>query len=174
MIKCDVFVFFCLLLFITGITGCISTNSSVSPVATTSVPAVAVTQPTAASGTVITAVPATELARIQQDLLGVSSGSGSLYQFQGRLSISGGVYKSVTVIMQYTDGTEYVSDAGSMGGASPVLKAFTIYPDSRYEGQAPEFFIGLDGTRYEAMYRYIDGKIFRIATSDTAVPVLKQ
>jgi hypothetical protein len=174
MIQRDVFVFFCLLIFITGITGCTSTNSPVSPVATTSVPAVAMTQPTAASGTVITAVPVTELARIQQDLLGLGSGSGSLYQLQGRLSISGGAYKSVRVIMRYPDGTEYVSDAGSMGGASPVLKTFTIYPDSRYEGQAPEFFISLDGTRYEATYRYTDGKIFRIATSDTAVPVLKQ
>jgi len=163
-----VFAFFCLLLF-ACLAGCMYTNPTGTPVTTTPSPVAAATQPTVVSGTVITAVPATELARIEEESLGVASGTGSVYQFRGSLSISGGVYKSVEAIMQYPDGTRYVFDAGGMGGSKPVVKTMILYPDSRFQVLTPKYFIRLDGNDYATTYQYTDGTIYRIATTDSAV-----
>jgi hypothetical protein len=171
MRKYQVPVFFCILILLSFIAGCTSTNSPGTVVATTPFPATGVTTPTEVSGTVITAIPSTELARIQQDLLGVASGTGSLYQFKGKLTTDGGTYKSVRVIMRYPDGQQYVFDAGNMGGASPTVKSFALFPDSSYQGQVAKYFIRLDGNEYATVYQYTDGTIYRIATSDSAVPV---
>jgi hypothetical protein len=163
------FAFFCLLLF-ACLAGCMYANPSGTPVATTPSPAGITTPPTVVSGTVITAVPVTELARIGEESLGVPSGTGSVYQFRGSLSISGGAYTSVKAVMHYPDGTEYVFDAGAMGGSKPVVKSIILYPDSRYQDQTPVYFIRLDGKEYATTYQYTDGTIYRVATTDSAVP----
>jgi hypothetical protein len=133
----------------------------------------AVTEPTVASGTVVTAAPATELARIQQVSLGMDSGTGSVYRFSGIVSISGGIYTSVKVIMKYPDGTEYRFDAGSMGGANATAKNVIIYPDGRYQGQTAGYFISLDSNEYATTYQYTDGTIYRIATTADAATGLQ-
>ena len=166
-----VFVFFCLLILASCTAGCAYAPPPMTPVPLTPAPAVTEIPATPVSGTVVTMVPATELARIRQDNLGIASGSGAIYQFRGSLAISGGVYESVKGILRYPDGTEYVFDAGSMGGASPVVKTMILYPDSRYQGQTPKYFISLDGKEYATVYQYTDGTIYRIASTDTAVPV---
>jgi hypothetical protein len=171
MRKRAVFVFFGLLILLSCITGCTYTNPSGTPVTPPPSPSITVTQPAVVPMTVITAVPATELARIRQDSLGIASGTGSIYQFRGSLAISGGAYKSVKAILQYPDGTAYVFDAGNMGGASPVVKTMILYPDSRYQGQTPKYLISLDGKEYSTVYQYTDGTIYRIASTDTVVPV---
>ena len=158
-------VFFCLILAVC-IAGCTSTNPVGIAAAT---PSPAVPETTMTYGTVITAIPSVEIARIQQDILGVPGGHGSVFQFGGKITINGGVYHAVGLIMRYPDGTEYSFDAGSMGGASPVVRNFVIYPDSRYQNQVPAYFITLDGKNYATVYRYTDGTIFRIASSDSAV-----
>jgi len=173
MRKEAVFVFFCALVLFACIAGCLYPNPSPGTTIPPTPPpaAAAVTAPTVASGTVITAAPATELARIREESLGVGSGSGDVYQFLGSISISGGEYRSVDAILQYPDGTNYTFHAGSMGGANPVVKDIILYPDSRYQGQTPEYFISLDGKEYATVYQYTGGTIYRIATTDSAVPV---
>ncbi len=103
----------------------------------------------------------------------MDSGTGSIYRFQGILTISGGAYSSVKMIMQYPDGTEYVFDAGGMGGVHPAAKTVILYPDARYQFQTAKYFIVLDGKEYATVYKYTDGTIYRIATTDTAVPVMQ-
>ena len=171
MRKCAILVFFCLLILASSIAGCTYAKPSGTPAPLPPAPAGAETRPTPVSGTVVTMVPAAELARLREESFGVASGSGAMYQFRGSLAISGGAYKSVRAIMQYPDGTEYVFDGGSMGGASPVAKTMILYPDPRYLGQTPKYFISLDGKEYATLYQYTGGIINRIATTDTAVPV---
>ena len=173
MKKQGLLAFLCVLILVSGSAGCLYPNpSSGTTIPPTSTPAAeAVTLPTVASGTVITAVQATELARIREESLGVASGTGSVYRFLGSISISGGAYRSVDAILQYPDGTEYTFHAGSMGGASPVVKNIILYPDSMYLGQTPKYLISLDGKEYATAYQYTDGIIYRIATTDSAVPV---
>ena len=171
--KNTVFVFFSLLFLVSCLAGCMYAAPSGAPAAAQPSPPPAVTAPEETPGTIVTAVPAMELARIQQQTLGTDSGTGSLYRFQGKLSISGGAYSSVRVIMQYPDGTRYAFDAGEMGGASPSVKTVNLYPDPRYQYQTAKYFIVLDRKEYATVYRYTDGTIYRIATTDTAVPVAR-
>jgi hypothetical protein len=166
-----VFVFFCLCTLAACSTGCMYANPPGTPVTLSPAPVIAGTPLPAAPVTVITVAPAKELARIRQESLGVGIGTGSLYQYRGSLAISGGAYSSVKVILHYPDGTDYVFDAGSMGGASPVVKPVVLYPDSRYQGQTPDYLISLDGKEYATVYQYTDGTIYRIASTDSAVPV---
>ncbi len=119
MRKNTVLVFFFLLFLISCLAGCMYTAPSGTPVAAQPSPPPAVTTPEETPGPIITAVPATELARIEQQNLGTDSGTGSMYRFQGILTISGGAYSSVKMIMQYPDGNEYVFDAGEMGEPAP-------------------------------------------------------
>lgn len=173
MRKNTVLVFFFLLFLISCLAGCMYTAPSGTPVAAQPSPPPAVTTPEETPGPIITAVPATELARIEQQNLGTDSGTGSMYRFQGILTISGGAYSSVKMIMQYPDGNEYVFDAGEMGGAGPAATTVILYPDAGYQYQTANYFIVLDGKEYATNYQYTDGTIYRIATTDTAVPVAR-
>jgi hypothetical protein len=119
--------------------------------------------------TLITALPVDEVARIQVDHFGLDPSNGDVYEFTGKVQVNDGVYHSVQVILRYPDGQEYTYNAGGMGGSNVTLKPFFIYPDNRYMGTNPDKIIALDGKRYHTIYRYEDGVLVWIATSDTVV-----
>ena len=119
--------------------------------------------------TLITALPVDEVARIQGDHFGLDPSNGDVYEFTGKVQVNDGVYHSVQVILRYPDGQEYTYNAGGMGGSNVTLKPFFIYPDNRYMGTNPDKIIALDGKRYHTIYRYEDGVLVWIATSDTVV-----
>ena len=116
--------------------------------------------------TLLTPVPAPEIARITVDHFGMNPSTGSIYEFVGMVQVNGGVYRSVKVILRYSDTQEYAYDAGGMGGSNQTIKPFSLFPDDRYKGTNPEKIIVLDGKRYITEYRYENGVLAWIATSD--------
>jgi hypothetical protein len=87
------------------------------------------------------------------------------------VSVYNGVYDAVRVIIMYADGQHYSYDAGGMGGSNATVKPFYLFPDKRYAGQNPEYYIQLGDTVYSTQYEYGNGGIIRIATSADALAV---
>ncbi len=119
--------------------------------------------------TLITPLPVNEIARIKVDHFGMNTATENVYEFIGRVQVSGGPYQSVKVILRYPDTQEYVYDAGGMGGSNATLKPFYLYPDDRYKGRNPEKIISLDGKQYGTKYRTENMVDYWIANSDNVV-----
>lgn len=119
--------------------------------------------------TLITPLPAREIARIRVDHFGMNPTTETIYEFVGKVQVNNGPYQTVQVILRYPDSQEYAYDAGGMGGANATLKPFSLFPADRYKGTNPEKIIALDGKRYGTEYRYEDGAIAWIATTDTVL-----
>lgn len=117
----------------------------------------------------VTPLPVNEVARITVDHFGMNPSTETVYEFVGKVQVNNGPYQSVQVILRYPDSQEYAYDAGGMGGANATLKPFYLYPADRYKGTNPEKIIALDGKRYGTVYRYKDGVIAWIATTDNLV-----
>jgi len=154
-----------LLLLVAGLaafSGCTSTSGTAPPAPVlTPEPITPLTKMT-----LITPLPVSEIARIRVDHFGMNPSTETVYEFVGKVQVNNGPYQSVQVILRYPDSQEYVYDAGGMGGANATLQPFSLYPDDRYKGTNPEKIIALDGKRYGTVYRYENGVIFWIATSD--------
>jgi hypothetical protein len=116
--------------------------------------------------TPVTPLPVGEIARIKVDHFGMDETTATIYEFVGRVQIDNGPYQSVQVVLQYSDGQEYVYDAGGMGGANATIKSFYLYPDNRYNGKDFEKIIVLDGKKYGTKYNYDKGSIAWVATND--------
>lgn len=116
--------------------------------------------------TPITPLPVGEVARINVDHFGMNPSTETVYEFVGKVQVSNGPYHSVQVILQYPDSQEYSYDVGGMGGANQTLKEFSLFPADRYKGTNPEKIISLDGKRYATVYKYEDGLIAWVATTD--------
>lgn len=114
----------------------------------------------------LTPLPPGEIARIRVDHFGMDPTTATVYEFRGKVQIREGVYSSVQVILRYPDGQEYSSDAGSMGGTEPLIRDIALFPADRYKGTNPEKIIVIDGKRYATTYRYENGTIFWVATTD--------
>jgi hypothetical protein len=117
--------------------------------------------------TLITRLPVNEIARIKVDHFGMNPSTETIYEFVGTLQVNDGPYQSVQVILRYPDSQEYAYDLGGMGGSNQTLKPFSLFPADRYKGINPDKIIALDGKRYATVYRYENGVIAWIATSDT-------
>lgn len=119
----------------------------------------------------ITKLPVNEIARIRVDHFGMNPATESIYEFVGRIQVNDGVYQSVQVILRYPDSQEYSYDAGGMGGSNLTIKPFALFPDDRYKGTNPEKILVLDGKSFATIYRYENGAILWVATTDsTASP----
>jgi hypothetical protein len=147
--------------------GCTRNTGSLPEGPDTPAPGPVVTIP--APQTAVTAVPARDLASIRSEGLRTDPGGGTIYEFTGNVLVHEGTYASVQVILRYPDGTEYAYDAGGMGGSNVTIKPFFLYPDPRFQPVSPEYLIGLDGIRYIAGYRYDNGKVLRVATTESRI-----
>lgn len=119
--------------------------------------------------TMVTRAPTNEIARIEVEHFGMNPSTDSIYEFVGKVQVNDGMYQSVQVILRYPDSQEYAYDAGGMGGSNATVKEFSLFPDNRYKGTNPEKIIALDGKRYGTVYRYENGILAWIATSDNPV-----
>jgi hypothetical protein len=119
--------------------------------------------------TLITPLPVNEIARIKVDHFGMNPSTDSIYEFIGKIQVSGGPYQSVRVILRYPDSQEYVFDAGGMGGANATVKPFFLYPADRYKGTNPEKIVSLDSKKYGTVYRNENMVDFWIAKTDNLV-----
>jgi hypothetical protein len=116
--------------------------------------------------TPITPLPVGEIARIKVDHFGMDPTTATVYEFVGKVQINNGMYQSVQVILRYPDSQEYSYDVGGMGGSNQTIKEFSLFPADRYKGTNPEKIISLDGKRYATAYRYENGLIAWVATTD--------
>lgn len=151
-----------LLLIVAGLvifSGCTG-STNVSPQTTIMIPDTITPVKTA---TLVTPLPAGEIARIRVDHFGMDDSTGTVYEFVGMVQVNNGVFRSVQVLLRYPDSQEYIYDAGGMGGANQTLKPFYLYPADRYKGTSPEKIIVLDGKRYPTVYRYENGVLSWIA-----------
>jgi len=130
------------------------------------VPTAKITPAPLPSQVVVTETPRIELARLQVDQYGLDPTGGDVFEFTGKVSIGSGTYRSVMVIIRYSDGQEYSTDAGGMGGSNATIQPFFIYPGKHYLGQEPERIIQLDGRRYSTDYRYENGTLYWVAFAD--------
>jgi hypothetical protein len=117
----------------------------------------------------ITPLPVNEIARIEVGHFGMNPSTETVYEFVGKIHVSGGPYQSVQVVLRYPDTQEYTYDAGGMGGANTTLKPFYLYPADRYKGTNPEKIVVLDGKRYGTVYNYNDGVITWVSRTDNGV-----
>jgi len=116
--------------------------------------------------TPITPLPVGEIARIRVDHFGMDPTTATIYEFVGKVQIAAGTYQSVQVILLYPDSQEYPCDVGGMGGSNQTIREFSLFPADRYKGTNPEKVIALDGKRYATTYKYENGLIAWVATSD--------
>jgi len=157
-----------LLLLIAGLlvfSGCTSTTGP-TPQATVMTPEPITPLTTT---TLITPLPVGEVARIRVDHFGMNTATDTIYEFVGKVQVSGGPYQSVQVILRYPDKQEYTYDVSGMGGANQTLKPFYLYPADRYKGTNPEKIIVLDGKKYGTVYDYDNGIVVWIAKTDDVV-----
>jgi len=70
------------------------------------------------------------------------------YHCNGYVGIRGGVYEEVQVIARYPDNNTFTSGRVSLGGAEPLSKPFFVFPDLRYQGKNPDYFVRLDTALY--------------------------
>ena len=159
---------FCIILAATLVTsGCLQAPAGSSTVSIpTETPLATAPVPTPV---LETAVPRVELARLQVDQFGLDPSAGNVYEFTGKVSISSGVYRSVVIIIRYPDRQEYSYDAGGMGGSNATIKPFFLHPGDHYRGQNPQQIIQLDNQRYGTVYRYENGMLTWIVTTDTVL-----
>jgi hypothetical protein len=92
-------------------------------------------------------VPA-EMAYLGSIQCGVGDRSEAAYHCNGNVRIQSGAYNEVMVIARYPDNNTFKSGILSLGGGNPVSGPFVTFPDLKYQGQNPEYFIKLDKTLY--------------------------
>jgi hypothetical protein len=157
------FILLVLLAGLAAFSGCTGTPGA-SPPTTVMTPDTITPLTTA---TLVTRLPSNEIARIKVDHFGMNPATESIYEFVGRVQVNEGVYQSVQVTLRYPDSQEYAYDVGGMGGSNQTLKPFSLFPANRYQGTNPEKIIVLDGKSYTTVYRYENGAIAWVATTDT-------
>lgn len=115
--------------------------------ATTAQTTVASTVPTRDPGQTPAPVPQ-EVAYVSDILCAVGDRSEAAYHCNGNVRIRGRAYENVQVIVQYPDNNTFRSASVTMGGTEPVMKPFAVFPDIKYKGQNPDYFVRLDNILY--------------------------
>jgi hypothetical protein len=74
--------------------------------------------------------------------------SEDTYHCNGNIRIRGGAHDEVQVIARYPDNNVFRSNIVSLGGGEPVSKPFILFPDIKYQGQNPSYFVKMDRIVY--------------------------
>ncbi|OPX62171.1 MULTISPECIES: hypothetical protein [unclassified Methanoregula] len=123
--------------------GCVEEPAPAATVTATPV----TTAPAAAPDTpASTPTPAPEaVAFISGIQCAVGDRSEAAYHCNGIVRIPKGAYEDVQVIAMYDDNNTFRSGSVPLGGNEPVMKPFVIFPDIKYQGKTPSYFVRLDG-----------------------------
>ena len=89
-----------------------------------------------------------EMAYLEDTYCRMDETTETSYHCNGKVRIKSGVYSEVQVIAKFADNNTFESGVFAMGGSNPTLKSFIIFPDLKYKGRQPEYFVRLDTTRY--------------------------
>jgi hypothetical protein len=80
---------------------------------------------------------------------GITCGQGDklnpVYHCGGDVRVqSGASYENVQVITMFADKNTFRSNIVSLGGSGAIAKPFIYFPDLKYKGQNPGYFVRLD------------------------------
>jgi len=78
----------------------------------------------------------------------VGDRSVDAYHCNGDVRIPGGEYDTVQIIAVYADNNTFRSNTVSLGGNDAVAKPFVFFPDIKYQGMNPAYFVRLDDRVY--------------------------
>ncbi len=124
--------------------GCVEeydTNATVTTAMTTATLPAPVTTPVP--------TPAPEqvayLANIQ---CGVGDRSEDTYHCNGDVRVRSGPARLVRVIARYADNNTFYSGTGELGGPNAISMPFAVFPDLKYQGQTPAYFVKIDNTLF--------------------------
>jgi hypothetical protein len=111
------------------------------------------TAPPATTAPDLTPVPAqtpppAEMAYLSGILCVVGDRSEAAYHCNGNVRVRSGPSHQVQVIARYPDNNTFESGTVELGGSNPVLAPFFLFPDLKYKGQDPKYFVKLDNTPY--------------------------
>jgi hypothetical protein len=111
--------------------------------------------PAPVPSTVVTHTPAgtptpvpEEMAYLSNIQCAVIDESVKTYHCNGNVRVRSGESREVQVIARYPDNNTFYSGTEDLGGENPVSKPFAIFPDPRYNGQSPSYFVKIDHALY--------------------------
>jgi hypothetical protein len=85
-------------------------------------------------------------------LANIKCGTGDIwgkdYHCNGDVRIRSGAARQVQVISRYPDNNTFASGIADLGGSDAIAKPFVIFPDLKYQGQNPDYFVRVDKTLY--------------------------
>jgi hypothetical protein len=93
-----------------------------------------------------------EMAYLANIQCAIGDRSEAAYHCNGNVRIRSGIYDEVQVIARYPDNNTFKSGSVAMGGNEPITKPFVIFPDLKYQGQNPDYFVKLDNTLYPVVW----------------------
>lgn len=108
---------------------------------------------TAATPAPVQTPPPAEMAYISGIRCAVGDRSEAAYHCDGDVRVRGGAYEEVQVIARYKDNNIFRSGTLALGGSNPVSRPFSTFPDLKYKGQTPDYFVRLDRTVYPVTWR---------------------
>jgi hypothetical protein len=82
----------------------------------------------------------------------VGDRSEAAYHCNGDVRVRGGASHEVQVIARYPDNNTFKSNIVDIGGENAISKPFVIFPDLKYQGQNPGYFVRMDGTLYPVIW----------------------
>ncbi len=129
--------------------GCVEeyTPANVTTVQTT------VTTPVVANTPAGTPTPAPEqMAYISNIKCGVGDRSEAAYHCNGDVRVRSGASHEVMVVSRYQDNNTFRSGSVTLGGDNAVTNPFVIFPDIKYQGQTPSYFVRVDKTLYPVTF----------------------
>ena len=88
-----------------------------------------------------------EMAYLANIQCAVGDRSEAAYHCNGNVRVRGGPCE-VQVIARYPDNNTFISGLEEMGGSNLIVKPFVIFPNIRYKGQVPDYFVKIDNTLY--------------------------
>ena len=132
--------------------GCVEPETANATVTATTAPAL-VTSSVPTNTPVLTPTPVPEQMAYLTDIqCAEGDKTGAAYHCYGNVRIQSGSYDEVQVIAIFPDNNTFKSGTVAMGGNDIVLKPFYIFPDLKYEGQEPKYFVRLDNNVYPVVW----------------------
>jgi hypothetical protein len=139
------YLFLLLVLGVLITAGCVEEYTPEATVTTTGTPVTATTVLTRTPTPIPTPEPE-EMAYLSNIKCTVGDISEAAYHCNGNIRIGRGEYDAVQVIAMYPDNNTFRSGTMSLGGGDTTSKTFAIFPDLKYKGQNPTYYVKMDKT----------------------------
>jgi hypothetical protein len=96
-------------------------------------------------------VPA-EMGYLSNIKCGIGDKTKDTYHCNGDVRIRSGASHEVQVVARYADNNSFYSGIFDLGGSNPTSYPFAIFPDLKYKGQNPDYFVKLDKILYPVFW----------------------